>query len=195
MGGARGARPNLGDRMDSPNYPGTEMHATVPNPHKSWTSSPPQSETPSFDPGDASLRSWWCSIPLSIPRWSRRLGAGAASVVAGCHPFVVSARGDPRWPRLGSSMLSPRLVMRRSCVGLRFGRVFIETGGRRTSHLFLVGCSPLVPLVGGPCSFRTRLVLPPSAALQWGTGVVWLWLSSFDPGDATLHSGGVHYPC
>ena len=76
----------------------------------------------------------------------RRIGCMGCCAVAGRHPFGVSARGDPRWPRLGSSMLSPRLVMRRSCIGLRPGRVFIETG------------------------FRTWFMLPPSASLQWCSG-------------------------
>ena len=35
-----------------------------------------------------------------------------------------------------------------------------ETGGRRTSHLCLAGCTPLVPLVGGPCSSAARLRRP-----------------------------------
>ena len=41
---------------------------------------------------------------------------------------------------------------------LRFVRR--ETGGRRTSHLCLAGCTPLVPLVGGPCSSVVRLRRP-----------------------------------
>ena len=83
----------------------------------------------------------------------------------------IPARAGPSPPHSRSTSLSPaeRRLIRMVCMThvldgeasavcrceVRFVRR--ETGGRRTSHLFLAGCTPLVPLVGGPCSSAAHL--------------------------------------
>ena len=126
LGGARGDcspnDPSLGVRGEG--HPGTVMHATVPNPHKSWLSSPPQSEPPTFDPGRATFRSGGNHDPCGAVRRCRCLGAGAASV---CQVRGLRSRCRPS-PLRGLSVRRP------ATAPSWFGHTVVASGHAYRTH-------------------------------------------------------------